>query len=212
MNSIATSHAVTIETAPLGGFADVAGITRATRPLRSGGADETTLPALRAKPSLERKTRTTRLNRGPIFIENKGQFNEKAKFQVRSGSTTLWVTNEGVVFDVRRPKQTGTRGSGPGANGALSVPDSAAYRAGPFINDPRLHSPAIFNRKSKIETPKPSDLERLVFSQEFIGANPKPGIEASGRQPGIYNYFTGSDAKKWVTHVAAYSEVVYRDL
>jgi hypothetical protein len=58
----------------------------------------------------------------------------------------------------------------------------------------------------------PQNLERLVFSEEFVGANAAPHIEASGRLPGIYNYFLGKDPKKWVTHVAAYSGVIYRDL
>jgi hypothetical protein len=144
---------------------------------------------------------TAQLDRGPAFIENRGQFNEKARYQVRIGGKTLWVTKEGIVFDVLRPKQTGTTESGLGASSPLLIKDARLRVPGP-----------LFNPTSKIENPKPADLERLVFSQEFIGANPTPALEASGSQPGIYNYFIGNDPKKWVTHVNTFSRVLYRDL
>ena len=42
---------------------------------------------------------------GPVFIENRGQFDSRVKFQVRTERGTLWLTNDGIVFDFARPKQ-----------------------------------------------------------------------------------------------------------
>jgi len=36
------------------------------------------------------------------FIENKGQEDDRAKFYLRSRNQTLWITNDGVVFDLLR--------------------------------------------------------------------------------------------------------------
>jgi protocatechuate 3,4-dioxygenase beta subunit len=38
----------------------------------------------------------------PAFIDNQGQVDERARLYLRSGRQTLWLTNEGVVFDLRR--------------------------------------------------------------------------------------------------------------
>jgi hypothetical protein len=35
----------------------------------------------------------------PVFIENKGQFDPRVRFQMRSGRKTLWLTDNGIVFD-----------------------------------------------------------------------------------------------------------------
>jgi len=39
--------------------------------------------------------------------------------------------------------------------------------------------------------------DRLVFSEDFIGAKATPTIEPIDPQPGAYNYLTGSDPKDW---------------
>ena len=37
---------------------------------------------------------------GPLFIENRGQFDPRVKFLVTGNGANLWLTNEGIVFDV----------------------------------------------------------------------------------------------------------------
>jgi hypothetical protein len=44
-------------------------------------------------------------SRSLAFIENQGQFDARAKYSVRSGSQTLWLTADGIIFDLRRVKQ-----------------------------------------------------------------------------------------------------------
>jgi hypothetical protein len=39
------------------------------------------------------------------FIENKGQFDPRVKFQVSNGCKTLWLTQSGVIFDFLRAEQ-----------------------------------------------------------------------------------------------------------
>jgi len=39
--------------------------------------------------------------------------------------------------------------------------------------------------------------DRLVFCEDFIGANAATTVEPMDVQPGEYNYLTGSDPKGW---------------
>jgi hypothetical protein len=124
----------------------------------------------------------------PTFIENRGQFDQRVKFRVQGSGPTLWLTGREIVFDLLRTKPDG--GTTP-------------HEDGPAL-------PHIGGRHPRI--PDPASMERLVFSEEFLGANGDGVVEAVDQQPGIYNYFKGSDPHKWYTRVHAYSEVVYRDL
>jgi hypothetical protein len=131
---------------------------------------------------------------GPIFIENRGQFDPRVKFLVTGNGANLWLTNEGIVFDFQRPS-------------SKQSPDAA--EAKPSFLERLSHGREPFDPRLKSDRPP---MERLVFKQKLVSANPNPTIEARDPQPGIYNYFTGSDPDKWRTHVLAYKEVVYRDI
>lgn len=126
------------------------------------------------------------------FIENRGQFDAQVKFQLKGGGKTLWLTNGGIVFDSIRPKAGDTQKT-EGNLGLNANPSTPGFKSG---------VPGI----------EPGSFDRLVFSEGFIDANNAPSIEASRPQPGIYNYFTGNDPKKWRTNVRGYDEVVYRDV
>jgi hypothetical protein len=52
----------------------------------------------------------------------------------------------------------------------------------------------------------------LALQLGFVGANPKPAIEGRSQRTGTANYLVGSDETKWKTGIAAFGEVVYRDL
>src|SRR5262249_20646531 len=60
--------------------------------------------------------------------------------------------------------------------------------------------------------PRRSLQERLVFTQEFLGARTGPTIEPRQILPGAYNYYLGNDPARWRTGVRAYGEVVYREI
>jgi hypothetical protein len=173
----------------------------------TGGGTARTLPTLppmappadRAKadqhvptnqPSTSKSTpavHTTKLAAGAAaFIENRGQFDARAKFQWKSGGRTLWLTEQGIVFDAIRPKagETATATHEPGRSALQSSDPTRASRG----------------------------YDRLVFAEEFLGTHYAPAIEASQPLPGRYHYFLGNDPQHWHTNVPGYAEVVYRDV
>ncbi len=119
----------------------------------------------------------------PTFIENRGQFPEQVRFQLKSGGRTVWLTNGGVVLDLP-------------SNHTPSMTRSTM--AQPTQDPP--HDRGARN------------VERLAVYQEFIAATSAPAINAKSPKPGIYNYLIGSDQSKWHTNVKGYAEVVYRNV
>jgi hypothetical protein len=124
----------------------------------------------------------------PLFIENKGQFDRRVKFQSRGYGPTLWLTEGGIVFDLLRANTNGE-----------------PYPAEGIINSHKFG-------RIRPRNPEQRKRERLVFAEEFIGANRTTVLEAKNQQSGIYNYFVGNDPQKWQTDVRSYSDVVYRDV
>lgn len=126
----------------------------------------------------------------PVFIENIGQFDPKVRFQGKVGSQTVWLTNEGVVFDATRP-----------AHVDMLVP--AAKPSG-----------STMDKSLAFERVKPASriVDRLVFSEDFVGASCCSKVEGKEPQPGMYNYFQGRDPAQWRTNVRGYAEVVYHDV
>ena len=110
------------------------------------------------------------------FIENRGQFDPKVKFRLTGNGPTLWLTNQGIVFDALRAKDRGR--------------DSGELK---LNSEHQPHRPFQSGIAPK-GLPSDSDkIERLVFSDHFIGANSAPEIEVSDCQPGSYAYFFGKE-------------------
>jgi SOS response associated peptidase (SRAP)/Beta-propeller repeat len=129
------------------------------------------------------------------FIENTGQFDEQVKFQVAGNESTLWLTNNGIVFDFLRAKSNQSRATLPESQPRtpnLDIPGRA--------KNPRMESPVVTN------------MERDVIYQDFIGTSRGMALETKGVQPGTYNYLSGSEPSKWQTEVRRFSEIVYHDL
>lgn len=122
------------------------------------------------------------------FVENRGQWDARVKFQLKSGGKTLWLTDTGIVFDNVRTNGAQNK---PDEHTALPVPRIAALVLRQFAN---------------------RTYQRLVFREDFIGANGTPAVEAMDVQPGEHNYMTGRDPKGWHTGVRAYAGVVYRNV
>ena len=130
----------------------------------------------------------------PIFIENKGQFDKRVKFQVKNGNKTLWLTSQGIVFDMVRTN---------------SAPRKAPTAREDAEDKNSERGPALGKQRNE---PIPDEYDRLVFSQDFVVPTPNPRIEGLGTTQGIYNYFFGNDPSKWVTNVKGYSQVIYHDV
>jgi hypothetical protein len=130
-------------------------------------------------------------DRGLTFVENKGQFDQRVKFRASSARGTLWLTQNGIVFDFLRPKP----------------------------EDPRrqLAQPHLLSRDVSVSgmTPNPpieKQVQRHVIYQDFVGASGDVVIETKRVQQRAYNFFSGSDQSKWQTQVRGYSEIVYHNL
>jgi hypothetical protein len=93
--------------------------------------------------------------RNPVFIENQGQFDHRVRFRVVGNGASLWLTDQGIVFDFVRQKES-HESLPPEARGPFSV-----GRGGRLLG------------LRKAESPK---LERIVFSQKLVGAGSKPVI------------------------------------
>jgi beta-propeller repeat-containing protein len=131
--------------------------------------------------------------RGAAFIENRGQFDPRVRFQVRVRDKILWLTNTGIVFDVTRGQQS------PGAGTSdYSSPSAGAGFAGSMFQEGQ----ATATRK----------FERLVFAEEFIAADGEPVIEVGRPREESFNYFKGEDPGGWRARVLGYCEITYRDV
>ena len=121
--------------------------------------------------------------RSPLFfVENQGQFPAEVFFVLRAGSQTVWLTRTGVVFDLNRDANPPVHDAEPRSRAMAQLDRSAAPR------------------------------DRLVFTQEFLGARPE--LQAEGRRPvgTRVNYLLGDDPSAWCTGVPAFSEVVLPDV
>jgi hypothetical protein len=49
----------------------------------------------------------------PVFIENKGQFDERVKFRVLGSGASIWLTKGGIIFDFLRGKTPQPKASSP---------------------------------------------------------------------------------------------------
>ena len=131
--------------------------------------------------------RSTKLTTGAAaFIENRGQFDARVKFQWKSGGRTLWLTEQGIAFDAIRPKA-----------GDTSTGTHESWRPAFPSSDPSRTSHGY---------------DRLVFVEEFLGTHSAPSIEAKQPLPGRYNYFLGNEPQQWRTDVHGYAEVVYHNV
>lgn len=124
------------------------------------------------------------LRGAPAFIENRGQFDRNVRFQLATGGSTLWLTASAITFDTLRPKGAVQRVKARKPPSSLHLP----FRSGM------------------------SDFERLVVSENFVGANQSPELVPRTPKPGIYSYFIGNEAAKWHTGIKAYAEIVYRNV
>jgi len=120
-------------------------------------------------------------NAPQAFTENRGQL-ENDEVRFYDQGGGLWFTDDGVWFEIREYEENNGRG----------VEDS-------------LNPIAIF------ETPVPIKYRRIIFKQEFVGAN---RVQPEGRHRLSWNsnFFYGNDSSKWCTNVPNYREIYYENL
>lgn len=111
----------------------------------------------------------------PVFTKNVGQWDKRVLFRADAGGSTMWFTNEGITYQfTRRVDEIGID--------PLTQTDSRL-----FSNDFQA-----------------SNIEQLVLTAKFVGANSTPGVFGEGLMEHRCNYFFGSDQTNWHTNVPNY--------
>lgn len=128
-----------------------------------GAAEEPPVPSA-AGPAPARVQAA--LDSGPVmFIENVGQFDPCARFQVRGGERTIWLTEDGIWVTVLEQLHEEIRGQGNREMITLSPPHLVSSSPQRGVN----------------------------LKLSFPGANPHPRLEPLERLETSLNYFIGSD-------------------
>ena len=118
-----------------------------------------------------------------MFIENVGQFDEHARFQVHSGNQIIWMAENTIwvtMFEHSPSSSPTPRRKLPGSVGKESV--GFTLRRGVNV--------------------------RL----SFVGANPHPNIEPFDRLDTHIAYFIGSNPDNWQTSVPVWGGIRYMNL
>jgi hypothetical protein len=119
----------------------------------------------------------------PMFIENVGQFDQRARFQVYGGNATLYLAEGALWFTVLKCSQV-----------AVS----------------QGQTPATLERFNAPREDQPCQGVNLKLS--FVGANPHPHLEPFNRLDTHVSYFVGNDPANWRADVPVWGGVRYVDL
>ena len=117
------------------------------------------------------------------FTANRGQVDRRAHFYAKAARYTLWMTEEGLVFDSWRP---------------LRSRESAAVEGPSSLREERRRGLA--------------EMEREVSRLRFLNASKHPEIVPLQETPLKVNYFLGSDPADWRAAVPTFGAVLYKDV
>jgi hypothetical protein len=125
----------------------------------------------------------TQQQQSAVFIENKGQWDMRAKYLLRTAGLDMWVTDHGVVYDLYRMKS---------------------------ISGAKSPLPSLLGSGSSVKELHRSDIESQqrvghAVEMNFIGTSTASDAHGTDLQPGYYNYFLGNDKAKWASNVGLYA-------
>jgi hypothetical protein len=118
------------------------------------------------------------------FIENRGQWDIRAKFLLRSPGLDLWITGSGVVYDLNRIEYI-QKGDGKQSASVLS---SAMGPGGGHTESSNIR------------------ITRKAVSMNFEGASSDAAAHGKDRLAMYNNYFIGNDRSRWAANVPLYAE------
>jgi hypothetical protein len=126
-----------------------------------------------------------------MFIQNVGQFDERARFQVRGGDRTIWLAEDAIWVTVLETSP----------------------------HPPSPPSPLRFG-EGKGDTGGRGEVQGVNLRLSFPGANASPGsgqrphprLEPFDRLDTVVSYFIGNDPAKWHVAVPVWGGVRYVDL
>ncbi|MEA3342222.1 MAG: SBBP repeat-containing protein, partial [Chloroflexota bacterium] len=119
-----------------------------------------------------------------LFVENVGQFDERARFQVRGGAGTMWLAEDALWISITEHVEPSKRPTAQTCQHAdLQLADL-----------------------------QPANLQVVNLKLSLVGANPHPRIEPFDRQINVIHYYRGNDPSQWHTDVPVWGGVRYRDV
>ena len=146
----------------------------------------TVAPVALPVPSAERAAEAS--GDGLLFIENAGQFDPAARFQVWGGGQTLWLAEDALWLTIVEPGDR-SQGSGDREQGAERFSVAPAEQGAARGSVPQ---------------------KAVNLRVSFPGANPQPVLEPFDRLDTHVSYFIGNDPAKWRADVPVWGGVRYR--
>ncbi len=134
-----------------------------------------------------------------VFIENKGQWDDQARFLAHTNGMNAWVTNQGITYDFYKRENI----------------DDAKTSTLPLLNKEPFGSP-----KPPVPMKQSGHVVAMRFvnisepSQQTTNLSSTESARAVGfnQQPGYFNYLHGNDRSKWAMDVASYSDVTLQQI
>ncbi len=137
----------------------------------------------------DHSARTSQVStRSSDFIENKGQWDAKVKFLLRSSDMNVWITQDGAVYDMYKvtyKDQSAASGRSERQVGEASADLGISPSSMPEV-EKTVHHPIVM---------------------KFEGASDQAQAVGTGLRSGVHNYFLGNDAKHWATNVPLFEGV-----
>ena len=139
-------------------------------------------------PSAERAAEAS--SDGLLFIENAGQFDPAARFQLWGGRQTVWLAEDALWLTIVEPGDR-SQGSGDREQGAEQFSVAPAEQGSARGSVPQ---------------------KAVNLRVSFPGANPQPTLEPLNRLDTHVSYFIGNDPARWRADVPVWGGVRYVDL
>ncbi|MBI4492931.1 MAG: SBBP repeat-containing protein [Chloroflexi bacterium] len=180
----------------------------ASLPLPVAGSPASAIPAPTPVPPAPNRVQVSKglASSGALFVENVGQFDPRARFQVRGLQGTAHLAEDGVWITVLA--------AGPNPPAPFPAREGGAPEG-------RGDSPPLAGEGSGERSGLPSprrggaggEVTRGVHLKlSYTGANPHPRLEGFNRRDTVVSYFLGNDPKKWRPNVPVWGGVRYVDL
>ncbi|MHC4078802.1 MAG: DUF7948 domain-containing protein, partial [Planctomycetota bacterium] len=123
------------------------------------------------------------------FVLNQGQWDSRALFRSRKGSTTSWFVRDGWIFTLEQAAEQEVRPEDAAREDA--APESWQTPGGPV---------------------GPVTIKGVTVRMRFVGAAAQRPLVGEDKLPGIYNFFRGDDPACWETKVPSYARMRYPSL
>lgn len=118
----------------------------------------------------------------PMFVENTGQWNASARFQMWGGPGTVWLSENAIWITL--------------VEGLTEQPAPRQSR----------------RRTSEQESTEAAELAGVSLRLSFQGANSSPRLEPFGRLKTAVSYFSGANPNVWRADVPVWTGIRYVDL